>query len=549
MSRQQRIAEIADSSSWDMIIIGGGITGAGILKLASQLGLKVLLLEQKDFAWGSSSRSSKMVHGGLRYMAQGQLQLTRESVTERQRLLTEGYPLVCKQSFVMSHYQNHFPGPRVFNQLLSFYDFIAGEKQHKFWPQVPFSSLLPNAKQEKLLGGTQFFDALTEDARLVQRLIQESLQLNGQALNYAKVIDINSHLDDHEGAEHTSTKDAVDAYRKISVQVTGHAQPITLSAKLVVNASGAWAEQFQKSNTLKQKIRPLRGSHIVLPSWRLPVASVTTIRHIDDKRPVQIYPWQNVTIVGTTDVEHKEDINLEAKISQQELDYLLKTVVQQFPDANITPDDIISTFSGIRPVVSSDGSLAPSKEKREHSIEQNQGLITVTGGKLTTFRLIAEQVLLLACETLTIDRDELALTCQQPILAQSSADVEQINSSVEMSAETRQQIQACYGEFATVFMQNSQEIYLNTIRYSRHLWAELMWSVQYEQVYHLDDLMLRRTRIGNVLPEGGATLLLKIKALCAPYLDWTEQKWQAEIDRYLDIWQGHYSLPTQRENN
>ena len=572
MTREQRIAELSNTACWDMVIIGGGITGAGILKLASQMGLKVLLLEQKDFAWGSSSRSSKMVHGGLRYMAQGQLALTRESVTERQRLLNEGQPLVSKQSFVMSHYRKSFPGPWLFNQLLSCYDFIAGEKQHKFWSKSSYLALAPNVSEHNLLGGTQFFDALTEDARLVQRLIQESLQLGGQALNYAKVSSL--YVERDANADISTDISADVQNKKISVLLEEQTQPIAINAKLVINACGAWSNLLNTKAIEKSSVhmRPLRGSHLVLANWRLPVASVISVRHAQDKRPVQIYPWQNVTIVGTTDVEHHDDMAQEAKISQAEFDYLLATIAQQFPHANITKDDIISTFAGVRPVTTTDGSLAPSKEKREHHIEVNQGVITVTGGKLTTFRLIAEQVLTLVSQHLSAlnTQQEKALTealnlaCQQPVLSQ--CPLQQSSNSASKSAPTsasisrlsvqsrqaakpsfsddiQQQIFACYGEFSNVFVDSSDLEHCAPIRYSRHLWAELLWSVKFEQVQHLDDLLLRRTRLGNVLPAGGRELLPKIKALCSSYLQWNEHKWQAEITRYLSLWQVSYSLP------
>ena len=543
--RQRRLVQITETKIWDLVIIGGGITGAGILKLASQMGLKVLLLEQKDFAWGSSSRSSKMVHGGLRYMAQGQVALTRESVIERQRLLAEGHPLVTKQSFVMSHYKKSFPGPWLFNQLLSCYDFIAGIKQHKFWPKSSYLALAPKVEESELLGGTQFFDALTEDARLVQRLIQESLQLGAQALNYAKVTKL----------------EAKESNQQITVEVEDYESALTINAKVVINACGAWSELLKntcldankadKSKKSPMHMRPLRGSHLVIPNWRLPVASVVSIRHTQDKRPVQVYPWQNVTIVGTTDVEHQQNMAKDAKISQSEFDYLLAAIKQQFPDANVTEQDIISTFAGVRPVTTSEPSAAPSKEKREHYIEQQSGLISVTGGKLTTFRLIAEQVLNIVCQQLTTRKQKnktdyshlLATACKQPILSQASA-----SSNSLFNTDIEQQIRACYGEFSQVFVSEANKSYCNPIRYSKHLWAELVWSVQYEQVQHLDDLLLRRTRIGNVLPEGARELLPKIQQLCAPYLAWDEEKWQQEIVRYLAIWQRAYSLPNEVEN-
>jgi glycerol-3-phosphate dehydrogenase len=387
----------------------------------------------------------------------------------------------------------------------------------------------------------------------VQRLLQESLHLGGQAINYAKVTELTV------GSENNH----------ITVELEESEQAIALNAKVVVNACGAWSkllntktletqtldtslELNENKNSVQQAkntgfcMRPLRGSHLVIANWRLPVASVISVQHPVDKRPVQIYPWQNVTIVGTTDVEHHEDMAFEAKISQEEFDYLLATVKQQFPDANITLDDIMSTFAGVRPVTTSGASLDPSKEKRQHHIEQHQGVITVTGGKLTTFRLIAEQVLNKVCQHLapSNNQQKLILTkalktaSQQAILSQFPTA---LPSSIPLHVQ--QQIQACYGEFSQVLVNASDQTHCCPIRYSRHLWAELIWSVRFEQVQHLDDLLLRRTRLGNVLPAGARELIPQIKTLCSPYLSWNEAKWQAEITRYLSLWQKFYSLP------
>jgi len=535
MSRQQRLADIQSDQTWDIVIIGGGITGAGILKLASQLKLKVLLVEQKDFAWGSSSRSSKMVHGGLRYMAQGQMKLTLESVKERQTLLNEAPDLVVSKSFVMSHYKGQFPWPWLFNQLLVIYDTFAGIKQHRFWPKTTYQSLVPNVKEEDLLGGTQFADALTEDARLVQRLIQESLLLGGQAVNYVKVDNLLK-----SGGVVTGVR----------VEDTETANKFNIKAKVVINATGAWSDSFIADNdTPPFKMRPLRGSHLILPSWRLPVASVISILHPVDKRPVQIYPWQNVTVVGTTDVEHSDDINLEPKISQQEFDYLLACVDHQFPAAKITQHDIVSTFSGIRPVIDNGGLLSPSKEKREHGIWQSAGLITVAGGKLTTFKLIAQQVLSKVSKVLNIDDAVL----ERPIF--ESYEIKDIKFSIKdlrLPPNIQKQINACYGVLTKEFIMqaitpsiknnNKGDLGL-TLSYSRHLWAELIWAVKYEQIVHLDDLLLRRTRLGNVLPNGAIDYIAEIRILCCEYLSWDEVKWQNEITRYVNIWQKNYSLP------
>ncbi len=536
LDRKQRLQDAEKNVCWDIIIIGGGITGAGILKLASQLGIKALLLEQYDFAWGSSSRSSKMVHGGLRYMAEGQLRLTIESVRERQRLLAEAPELISQQSFVMSHYKKQFPWPWLFNYLLAIYDFFAGQKQRKYWLDRQFHYLVPGIENKSSRGGTQFVDALTDDARLVQRLIQESLQLGGQAINYAKVTGL-----------------AYDDEKVSGVAVQADSVLLNLTSKVVINATGAWVnqgfeQQRQRPNVSSKnlRIRPLRGSHLIVASWRLPVASAISVLHPKDKRPVQIFPWQNVTVIGTTDVEHGDDLAKEPKISQAEFDYLLACVAHQFPNSQLTESDVISTFSGVRPIVVKQQSKRrrkPSKEKRAHSIWQQAGLLTVAGGKLTTFRVIAQEVIHLLAAELGLSKQVLA--------EHDEAIFEQVNTcnSSKLPSYSFNRLQGCYGGLTSLFLRQSASDMLVPVSYSQHLWAELLWAVKHEQVVHLDDLLLRRTRLGNVLPEGGIMLMPQIKKICLHLLGWSQQQWHNEVERYQHIWRNHYSLPIKAAGN
>ena len=187
--RMRALPELA-ACDWDLIVVGGGISGAGILREAARRGWKCLLIEQRDFAWGTSSRSSKMVHGGLRYIAKGQLGLTRDSVRERQRLLSEAPGLVDPLSFLFPHYQGAFPGPRVFGGLLALYDALAGKRNHLYYPLQQLRYLTPGLREPGLQGATQFYDAVTDDARLVLRVLGEARADGGEALNGLRVVEL-----------------------------------------------------------------------------------------------------------------------------------------------------------------------------------------------------------------------------------------------------------------------------------------------------------------------------------------------------------------------
>lgn len=537
LSRLKRLASLEDIPRWDLIIIGGGICGAGIFKLASQMGLKTLLLEQNDFAWGSSSRSSKMVHGGLRYVAEGQIGLTIESVKERQRLLRDAQHLVTQESFIVSHYRNQFPSRWAFNFLLNIYDRFAGEKLHHSWSPNTFSYLVPGGKQKDSVGASQFFDAMTDDSRLVLRLLQEGQQLGGLAVNYIQATHL---IQAHE--------------RVIGVQAKAEEseQTVSLSASMVINATGAWSNQLLPSKKLN--LRPLRGSHLVVPAWRLPVASAVAVMHPKDKRPVQIFPWQNTTIVGTTDVEHNQTLNKEPAISQSEIDYLLECVDHQFPQVKLSEKDIISTFAGVRPVISKSAynkgaknkadKILPSKEDRSHRIIKQPGLVTVAGGKLTTFRLIAHEVLQSVSgdqhfkESYSWLKEKLEGSEALPILK----PIEKLMVP-NIDAHIAERILGCYGDLSQEFVSSADPEDLFPIGYTKNLWAEFRWAVKYEQVFHLDDLLLRRTRIGHLLPQGGINKLERVKSRCQSLLGWSEQRWQTEVARYQKLWQNCYSLP------
>jgi len=519
--REQALPELA-ARDWDLIVVGGGISGAGILREAARRGWKCLLVEQRDFAWGTSSRSSKMVHGGLRYIAKGQLGLTRDSVRERQRLLSEAPGLVDPLSFIFPHYQGAFPGPRVFGGLLALYDALAGKRNHLYYSLQQLRYLTPGLREEGLQGATQFYDAVTDDARLVLRVLGEARAEGGEALNGVRVVEL---LRDGE--------------RVIGVRVEDveSGRQFTLRSRAVAQATGAWADELRRKSGLEH-IRPLRGSHLLLPAWRLPLAHALSFMHAEDKRPVFVFPWEGATVIGTTDLDHAEPLNQDARISSAEVDYLLAACAQQFPAAQIGRADVLCSWAGVRPVVS-DGQPAtagkkPSDEKREHALWVEPGCVTLAGGKLTTFRLLALEVLQ-ACAGFVgraVEDAGSAVFAAQPQ-----------PSLPGLNATQQRRLAGRYGralpQLAALLTQLGQE----TVGASETLWAELAFAAEHELVLHLDDLLLRRTRLGLLLAHGGAAELPRIRALCQARLGWDDARWEHEQQAYLALWQRCYSLP------
>ena len=508
-------------AQWDVVVAGGGITGAGIAREAARRGLSVLLVDRQDFAWGTSSRSSKMVHGGLRYIASGDIKTTQHSVSERERLMKEAPGLVDETGYLMAHYKGVFPGPFVFNSLLRIYDFLAGKKYRKFHKPQAFERLSPLINDNALIGGTQFADAVTDDSRLVIRVLREAQEDGAEVLNYI----------------------GVDSLVKENGQVVGAQlknaetdEVYTVRAKVVINATGAWADELRGEVSDEKNIRPARGSHLVVPSWRLPVAQSFTAMHPDDKRPIFIFPWEGRTIIGTTDLDHENIDNKEVAMTRAELEYLMTAARSQFPKAGLQEKDIITSWAGVRPLVSS-GALNPSKEKRNHSIWTDSGLVSVSGGKLTTFRLIALDALTAAERYLPgfSARDSGAdmFTAFKPTHALFKS----------LPDYLKKRLQGHYGMDADRLLAQAQPNELDVIPGAHATWAELRWSAKNEAVVHLDDLLLRRTRIGLLVEQGGLIYKDKIKAICCQELSWSDQQWQVELERYQVIWNTYYSIP------
>ena len=544
--RQQALTPLSRRSSqvepWDILIIGGGITGAGIAREAARRGLAVLLIEQKDFAWGTSSRSSKMVHGGLRYIASGDYKTTLLSVRERERMLGEAGGLVNEMHFVMPHYKSKFPPPWIFNTLLRVYDKLAGKRYFKYFKKDTFLSLNPGIKQDKFLGASQFSDAVTDDSRLVMRVLDEAINDGAHVINYLK-------------AESLITNDQglVVGATLADTASQGSNHTYNVHAKVVVSATGAWADTLrmqatnQTEQTFHKQIRPSRGSHLVVSQQRLPIKQAYTFLHPVDKRAVFVFPWENRSVLGTTDLDNPPLGDEEVGITSEEVDYLLAATNDLFDDANLNREDVISTWAGVRPLISEGGDgkrVSPSKEKRDHSVWLDNNLVTVSGGKLTTFRLIALDVLKVCQKVLALD--ESATQDNDSYSSQVFSNQTPTNPKfTTLPKPLQQRLKGFYGRQLDALLELAHDDELTYVTDSNTIWAEIRFAVRFEQVIHLDDLLLRRTRLGLILPHGAMTPLIsdRLKQICQQELGWDEQKWQQEVERYIQLWQRYYHLP------
>ena len=524
-----------EARPWDLLIIGGGITGAGIFREASRLGYKVLLIDQNDFAWGTSSRSSKLVHGGFRYLKEGKIGLTRASVGERNHLVQEGAGLIDPLGFLMTIYKGDHPGKWTMKVGLSIYDLLALRWNHETYEPEDFRMLAPHVTQEKLVCGFRYGDALTDDARLVIRLIREGVADGGLAINY-------THAEELLWGEANEHGPSIATGAVLRDRVTE--RQANVQARVVVNATGAWADRLRAKAGASPRIRPLRGSHLIFPSWRLPVAQAIALWHPLDGRPVFVFPWEGITLIGTTDVDHQQSLDEEPFISPDEAAYLMAAVEALFPSLNLTLKDAIASYSGVRPVIGS-GKVDPSKESREHVIWEENGLLTVTGGKLTTFRLIAHQVLEEVAHRLPdspqLDHNMHVLENIGLEVLEDARTADGIKPDLDNTEQRR--LVGRYGAEAPALIAAAHKNELSLVKGTQILWAELRWAARSEGVVHLDDLLLRRVRLGLLLPEGGRAEMPAIRAICQEELGWDNDRWEVEEQTYHRLWEERYRPP------
>jgi glycerol-3-phosphate dehydrogenase len=500
---------------WDLIIIGGGITGAGILGEATRHGKRALLVEAQDFSSGTSSRSTKLVHGGLRYLRQGQFLVTRKSVRERERLMQEGVGLVNPLGFSLAVFPGDEMPKWMYGVGLAMYDALAGKWAHEAQSHAEIVKRIPQLDGSLVKGGYRYFDAQTDDSRLVLRVLREAVRQGGTAINYVRA----DHL--------LRTAEGHVCGVVLRDMAEGSTRTAEVQAKIVINATGAWADDLRRELGQDARLRRIRGSHLTFKHERLPLQEAVSLLHPRDQRAVFVIPWEGVTILGTTDVDHGS-LDEEPAISHDETAYLLEAAHKAFPAAEITEKDVISTWSGVRPVINT-GKADPSKESREHAIWKERGLLTITGGKLTTFAVMARDALAAAEAELG------PLSARTRVL---EPNVTGIDWPRALSEEDRLRLLGRFGAELPAILADSHGCH--RIPGAIALWSELRHAARAEGVMTLDDLLLRRVRLGLLLPNGGLDLIAEIRAIAQPELGWDDARWEREVTRYRSIWTRAY---------
>jgi len=516
------------NQEWDIIVIGGGITGAGILREAANAGLKTLLVEAYDFAFGTSSRSSKLIHGGFRYMSNGQFDVTYESVKEREWLLGEAKNLVTPLQFLVPLFKDGKMKESSLKIGTIIYDIMAKKWKHQFLSGQQTLAKCSIIRQEGLEKGVTYYDAQMDDSRFVLRIIREAVMAGATAINYTKVTQL---LKDDTGRVNGV----------VLVDQSGEEDsPLEIRAKVVINATGPWSDEVRSSIRDTDKIRKLRGCHLVFPFDKFPLNHAVTLLHPDDGRLMFAIPWEGTVLVGTTDLDHPQAAGRpgnETCCTMEEIDYLLSAIEYTFPNVQVGKKDIISTMAGLRPIISS-GAENPSDESRAHEVWDEDGLINIGGGKITIFRIMAIDVLNLARKYL---EDVPEFKTNQRFFEPLPETLVANDMDDCFDLQTMNYLLGRYGLELGEMLAVGKAEELCQISPLPNIWAEVRWCVKSEAVLHLDDLLLRRVRLGLLLPNGGEEVMPKVKSIFQEEMKWTDEQWNREYQRYRDIWEQAYA--------
>lgn len=528
---------------FDLLIIGGGITGAGAARDAARRGLRVCLLEQDDLASGTSSRSSKLVHGGLRYLEQLEFSLVFEAVTERRVLMEIAPHLVHPLGFVFPVYKHSRMSVFTVNLGMWVYDSLSlfrSPKIHRKLSRKQVAVEEPMLLRTDLKGAPLYYDCSTDDARLTLETALDAADHGAVILNHFRV----------EGLIHGTDGKTVGA--RVVDCVTGEKHEI--SALSIINATGPWADRTRalRGEEAPPRLRPTKGIHLVVDVERLRVHNAVVCFHPEDGRVLFAIPWGDRTYVGTTDTDFSGDPGLVAADSA-DIQYLLDAANHYFPEANLETSDVIATWAGVRPLIAEESDGSESSVSREHEIRIDpDGLITIAGGKLTTYRRMAAEVVDKAVGFLMLlgkspAQLQPARTDVDPLPGgQGWPDNDDVSAIVaktlevgggQVDSDTAELLVGTYGtralELAALAAQNV-EWAQRLVPERPEIMAQVVYAMSHELAVRLNDVLIRRTQLFFRDMDQGLGAMEAISKVMAAHLGWTEARRQEEIERYSE---------------
>lgn len=534
--REQNVAKLRNEP-FDIVVIGGGITGAGIVRDAVLRGYKTCLIEKADFGSGTSSKSSKLVHGGFRYLNNLEFGLVHEALVERKTLMDIAphivHPVECLLPILT---QNSMPAWMAHIGLF-LYDFLAFTKRigcHKMLGAEEIEEIEPLLRRDDIKKVARYYDCLADDFRLVMANLQSAAQGGGVLANYVKAHDVLWESGKVAGIE---ARD----------EIGGESFPVR--SRVVANASGPWCDYLRREllEDSKQRVRTTKGIHLVLSRDDLPICHVILAQAVQDDRYVFAVPWRQFVFLGTTDTDYDGDPD-RIPTERSDVDYLLDAFNHFFPDANLNDDKIISTFAGLRPLTYEEGKTASSVTREYQIFEQPPSFFNILGGKLTTYRSMAEEMVNRMAKRLqktfqVSPADPQCRTAQLPLYGGDISNyaefsnrwMKELTEHHQLDADIAQHLIESYGARLPDILRciekspNGKQRFLPHLHY---IWGELDYALTHEMTVALDDFLIRRTHLFSLDPRQALDVHEEIASRLAKRLGWSEEEKRSQIERY-----------------
>ena len=524
--RPEQIDKLRRGGRFDLAVIGAGINGAAIARDAAMRGLRVALVEKGDFAGATSSRSSKLIHGGVRYLPQGQLKLVYQSLRERERLRTVTAPhLVKPVRFLMPLYRARSYGPMLLGLGLTLYDLAAWaprDQWHRVLDAEAVLRVLPALSREGLRGGALYYDSWSDDARLTLENVLDAVYHGAAAANYLKLDALTA------GSGRLKTA---------AVRDLTDGTQFEIEAARFINAGGPWVDDVRAldDGLAAPSIRLTKGVHVVIPAKRLPIKQwlVLTANH---GRIVFVMPQDQYVLVGTTDTDFDGDRE-QVSANREDVSYLLEVLREGLPEVDLNEKDVVSSFAGLRALLRAAPGKAPSSVPREETIiESRTGLLSVAGGKLTTHREIAQKVV----DHLMREMGRQSLRCptlRTPLPGARALAGVFDGRRAEAAALPPAASEALIGrygsraELVAEIIEAAPELSKPLVQGCPVVGAEVAFAVRYEMALKLEDFIVRRASLLWRYPVEAEAGAPEAARLMAKELGWDRARWQQELNR------------------
>ncbi|MBI3518331.1 MAG: FAD-dependent oxidoreductase [Bacteroidetes bacterium] len=481
------------TTPFDVLVIGGGITGAGIALDASSRGLSVALVDMQDFAAGTSSRSTKLIHGGLRYLKQLDFKLVSEVGKERNIVFKNAPHLTKPEPMLLPIVKGGSLGKFSARLGMWLYEWLAGVKKtewHKVLTIADTKAQEPLLRSDNLLGGILFYEYRTDDSRLTIEVLKEACNMGATAINYMKVVSFNYKNGLISGAN------VQDQYTKLSYSI---------SANYIINASGPWVDELDDldNNNLSHKLHITKGVHLVVDHTKLPVKQSAYFDTFD-KRMLFVIPREGKTYIGTTDTFYTGDL-IHPEITEEDRNYILKCANSYFPNNQLTQHDIESGWAGLRPLVNKPGKGPSEISRKDELFESNSGLITIAGGKLTGYRKMAQRVMDVVAKRIYAKNRTTIKRCQTETIRLSGGKIngsfsEFLSANIKegallgLSPKEAETIINRYGSNTIMIYSIIKDLQNNEPHeLSVFLRAQIMYAIEYEMCLTPSDFFVRRT--------------------------------------------------------